>query len=156
MNNVPYVGHLGYQKNIASVNRQYYGSGMKKYFANSISKCLEFQKVKVGHKHPAGLLQPLPIPKWKREVVIMYFITNLPKTTKQHYSIMVVVDKLTKVSHFILVMITHKEINIVDIYMRENNSITWNTQDNCVCQRSKIYIKFLESIIQRIWNKTKF
>jgi len=33
----------------------------------------------------------------------MEFITGLPKTVKQHDSIMVIVDKLTKVAHFILV-----------------------------------------------------
>jgi hypothetical protein len=32
---------------------------------------------------------------------------------------MVVVDKLTKVAHFILVKLTHKETNITEIYMRE-------------------------------------
>jgi hypothetical protein len=46
-------------------------------------------------------------------------ITKLPRTSKQHDSIMVVVDKLTKVAHFILVKLTHKAANIVDVYMRE-------------------------------------
>jgi hypothetical protein len=46
-------------------------------------------------------------------------ITKFPITTKQHDSIMVVVDKLTKDAHFILVKIVHKAANIVDIYMRE-------------------------------------
>jgi hypothetical protein len=92
---------------------------MKKEVVDFIAKCLECQKVKVEHRHPAGLLQPLPIPEWKWEVVTMDFITKLPRTTKQHDSIMVVVDKLTKVAHFIPVKLTHKEINIVDIYMRE-------------------------------------
>jgi hypothetical protein len=32
---------------------------------------------------------------------------------------MVVVDKLTKATHFIPVKLTHKATNIVDIYMRE-------------------------------------
>jgi hypothetical protein len=80
---------------------------------------LECQKVKAEHRHPAGFLQPLPIPEWKWEVVTMDFITKLPRTTKQHDSIMVVVDNLTKVSHFILVKLTHKVANIADIYMRE-------------------------------------
>jgi hypothetical protein len=80
---------------------------------------LECQKVKVEHKHPTGLLQPFPIPKWKWEVVIMDFITKLPRKIKQHDSIMAVVDKLTKSTHFIPVKLTHKETNIVDIYMRE-------------------------------------
>jgi hypothetical protein len=49
----------------------------------------------------------------------MDFITKLPRTNKQHDSIIVVVDKLTKVAHFIPVNITHKETNIVDVYMKE-------------------------------------
>jgi len=49
----------------------------------------------------------------------MEFITKLPRTSKRHDSIMVVMEKLAKVSHFILVKLTHKETNVVDIYMRE-------------------------------------
>jgi hypothetical protein len=83
------------------VKKQYYWPGMKKEVVDFIARCLECQKFKVEHRHPTGLLQPLPIPEWKWEVVTMDFITKLPRTTKQHDSIMVVVDKLTKVSHFI-------------------------------------------------------
>jgi hypothetical protein len=49
----------------------------------------------------------------------MDFITKISRTTKQHNSIMVVVDKLTKASHFIPMKLTHKEANISYIYMRE-------------------------------------
>jgi len=52
-------------------------------------------------------------------VVTMYFITKFPRTSKKHDAIMVVVDKLTKSSHFIPMKVTHKETNVVDIYMRE-------------------------------------
>jgi len=38
---------------------------------------------------------------------------------KQHDSIMVVVDKLTKVAHFIPVKTTHKTKNIAETYMKE-------------------------------------
>jgi hypothetical protein len=65
------------------------------------------------------LLQPLPILEWKWEVVTMDFITKLPRTSKHHDSIMVVVDKFTKAAHFIPLKTTHKETNVVDIYMRE-------------------------------------
>jgi hypothetical protein len=103
---------------MASVKSQYYWPGIKKEVVDFIAKCLECQKVKVEHRHPTGFLQPLPIPKWKLEVVTIDFITKLPRTNKQHYSIMVVVDKLTKVAHFIPVKLTHKATNIVDVYMR--------------------------------------
>jgi hypothetical protein len=119
MHNVPYAGHPGYQKAIAAVKSQYYCPGMKKEVVDFIAKCLECQKVKVEHRHPASFLHPLPIPEWKWEFVTMDFISKLPRTKKQHDSIMVVVDKLTKSSHFILVKLTHKETIIFDVYMRE-------------------------------------
>jgi hypothetical protein len=68
--------------------------------------------VKTKHRHQEGRLHPFPIPKWKSKVVIVDFITKLHKTMKQHDSIMVVVDKLTKETHFIPVKTTHKATNI--------------------------------------------
>ena len=44
---------------------------------------------------------------------------GLPKTGKLHDSIMVVVDKLTKAAHFIPLKTTHKEADVVDIFMKE-------------------------------------
>jgi hypothetical protein len=75
--------------------------------------------VKSEHRHPDGLLQTLRIPQWKWEVVKMNFIIGFPRTSKEHDEIMVVVENLTKVSHFIPIKVTHKETNVVDIYMRE-------------------------------------
>jgi hypothetical protein len=76
---------------------------MKKDVVDYIARCMECQRVKVEHRHPTGFLQPLPIPEWKWEVVTIDFITKFPRTTRQHDSIMVVVDKFTKDAHFILV-----------------------------------------------------
>jgi hypothetical protein len=64
-------------------------------------------------------MQLLPIPKWKWEVVTIYFITKFPMKTRKNDSIMVVVEKLTKAAHFIPVKVTHKAPNIPYIYMRE-------------------------------------
>ena len=80
---------------------------------------MECQKVKFEHRHPARLLQPLPIPEWKWDVVTMEFITKLPKMRLKNDAIMVVVDKLTKSTHCIPVNTTHKEANITNIYMKE-------------------------------------
>ena len=49
----------------------------------------------------------------------MDFITGLPKNGKQNDSIMVVVDKLRKATHFIPVKSTYKAINIADSFMKE-------------------------------------
>jgi hypothetical protein len=65
------------------------------------------------------LLQPLPIPEWKWDVVTMDFITGLPRTSKQHDSIMVVADNLTKAAHFIPLKTTHRAADVADIFLKE-------------------------------------
>ena len=49
----------------------------------------------------------------------MDFITGFPMTMRQHDSIMVVVDKLTKASHFLPVKSTYKVDSIAKIFMKE-------------------------------------
>jgi hypothetical protein len=73
--------------------------------------------VKFGHRHHVGLLHPLQIPEWKWEVISMDFITILPKTTKKHDEIMVVVDKLSKATHFIPIKSNFKSIDVANVFM---------------------------------------
>ena len=76
---------------------------MKKEIAAYVAKCDNCCRVKAVHLKPARLLQPLSIPGWKWEEVSMDFIIGLPPTHKNFYSIWVIVDRLTKSTHFILV-----------------------------------------------------
>ena len=91
---------------------------MKNEVAEFLARCFECQEVKVEHQHPAGLLQSLPIPNWKWEVISLDFVTGLPKNQKQNDSIMVVVDKLSKETHFIPVKTSYIAANIADIFMK--------------------------------------
>ena len=50
-----------------------------------------------------GFLQPLPIPVWKWEDISIDFVVGLPRTSKGYDSIKVIVDRLTKSAHFLLV-----------------------------------------------------
>ena len=52
---------------------------MKNEVGEFVARCIECQQVKVEHQHPAGLLQPLPISKWKWEIISLEFIIGLPK-----------------------------------------------------------------------------
>lgn len=38
---------------------------MKRDIAQFVYSCLTFQKSKIEHKKPSGLMQPLDIPEWK-------------------------------------------------------------------------------------------
>ena len=100
------------------VKNQYLWPGMKREIAEYIARCMECQKVKIEHRHPTWLLQPLPILEWKWEVVTMDFITGLPRTGKLHDSIMVVVDRLTKAAHFTPLKTTQKAVDVANIFMK--------------------------------------
>ena len=101
------------------IRKDLFWPNMKKEVAEYLARCIEYQWVKFEHQHPTGLLQPLPIPKWKWEVINMDFITCLLKDFRQNDSIMVAVEKFIKEAHFILVKSTYKAVNIVDIFMKE-------------------------------------
>lgn len=81
--------------------KHYYYPIMKKEIVEYIAKCLESQDVKVEHKNPISMLHPLPILEWKWEIIIMDFITIFHKTSKKHDVIMVFVENLSKLAHFI-------------------------------------------------------
>ena len=90
---------------------------MKKDIAEYVAVCDVCQRVKAEHQKPAGLLQPLPMPEWKWDKLGMDFITGLPRTRSGYDSIWVVVDRLTKVAHFIPVKTTYTSSKLAKIYM---------------------------------------
>ncbi|WVZ52191.1 hypothetical protein U9M48_003275 [Paspalum notatum var. saurae] len=80
-------------------------------------RCDTCRRVKAEHQRPRGLLQPLKIPEWKWEEISMDFIVGLPRTQKGYNSIWVVVDRLTKVAHFIPVNTTYSGARLAELYI---------------------------------------
>ncbi|KAA0054669.1 pol protein [Cucumis melo var. makuwa] len=101
----PFSMHPGSTKMYQDLKRVYWWLNMKRKMTEFVSKCLVCQHVKAPRQKPAGLLQPLSIPKWKWENVSMDFITGLPRTLRGFIVIWVVVDRLTKSAHFVPVSI---------------------------------------------------
>jgi len=101
------------------VNKLYYLSNVKKEVAELMARCLHFKQVKAECKHPGGLLQPILILEWKWEVISMDFITILPRIMSEHDYIMVMVDRLRKVAHFILVKTTYSASEVAQVFIME-------------------------------------
>jgi len=88
---------------------------MKKEIAAFVAHCDNCCRVKAVHMK-AGLLQPLPILGWKWEEVSMDFISGLPTSIKGYDSIWVIVDRSTKVAHFILVRTKYQRHQYAELY----------------------------------------
>ena len=92
---------------------------MKRHIDDFVSKCPNCQQVKVEHQKPGGMTQEIDIPTWKGDVINMDFITRLPRTRKQHDSIWVIVDRITKSSCFLAVKTTNSVEDYAKHYINE-------------------------------------
>ncbi|WZY72146.1 hypothetical protein YC2023_004386 [Brassica napus] len=101
------------------LKRYYHWTGMKKDVATFVSQCQTCQMVKAEHQVPSGLLQNLPLPEWKWDMVTMDFVTGLPTTLGGRNAIWVIVDRLTKSAHFIAIKKTDGADQLAQIYLRE-------------------------------------
>ena len=115
----PYSIHPSTTKMYHDLKERYWWPGMKRDVIKYVERCLTCQQVKAEHQRPAGLLQPLEIPEWKWYQITMDFVTGLPKTPKNHDSVWVVVDRLTKSAHFIHVRMTYTMDKLAELYIKE-------------------------------------
>jgi hypothetical protein len=102
-----YSIHPGSTKMYQDLKQRYWWYGMKRDVAAHVALCDTCHRVKPEHQKLARLLQPLKVPEWKWEEIGMDFIVGLPRTPAGYDSIWVIVDRLTKVAHFITVKTTH-------------------------------------------------
>ena len=112
-----YSIHPGSTKMYQDLKEKFWWVSMRREIAEFVALCDVCQRVKAEHQRPAGLLQPLQIPEWKWEEIGMDFITGLPRTSSGHDSIWVVVDRLTKVAHFIPVHTTYSGKKLAELYL---------------------------------------
>ena len=75
-----YSIHPGGTKMYQDLKKNFWWSHMKREIASFVSECDVCRRVKADHQLPAGLLQPIPIPEWKWDVINMDFITGLPRS----------------------------------------------------------------------------
>ncbi|KAL8134291.1 hypothetical protein AgCh_009363 [Apium graveolens] len=79
----------------------------------------EIERVKAEHQRPSGLIQPLNIPEWKWEHIVMDFVVGLPRTKSNHDTIWVIIDILTKSTHFRPINERFSMDKLVRLYLKE-------------------------------------
>lgn len=111
-------GHFGRNKTLAIIKDKFYWPRMEKDVMKHVKKCNICHMAK-SHTQNAGLYTPLPVPQAPWEDVSMDFVLGLPRTQRNKDSVMVVVDRFSKMAHFVSCCRTADASYIADLYFRE-------------------------------------
>lgn len=94
-------GHVGIARTLSLVSRDFYWLTLRRDVEDYVRHCDACQRHKVSNKLYAGKLQPLSVPGRRWESVSMDLIVKLPTTAAGYDSILVFVDRLSKMVHFV-------------------------------------------------------
>ena len=91
-----YSGHLGVDKTCAGIKRRFWWPHVRKTVRRYITRCDECQHNKPRSHKMYGEMHPIPPPDRPWEQMTMDLVTGLPETAEGFDTLMVFVDRLTK------------------------------------------------------------
>jgi hypothetical protein len=112
------VRHFSHDKTFSKLNGSYFLPGMKTNVKKFVDRCRICQHMK-GKRKNTGLYQPLPILERPWDAVSMDFILGLPRTQRGYDSIFVVVDRFSKIAHFMPCQKTSNATHIANLFFKE-------------------------------------
>jgi hypothetical protein len=112
------MGHFGAKKTEQVLVNHFFWPKMRRDVERYVQRCTTCHKAK-SRLNPHGLYTPLPIPSVLWEDISMYFVLGLPRTKKGRDSIFVVVDRFSKMAHFIPCYKSDDASHIAELFFRE-------------------------------------
>lgn len=111
-------GHFGRDKTYALVAAHYFLPNLMRDVHRLTDRC-HICQVSKGRATNAGLYTPLPTPTSSWIDVSMDFVLGLPQTQRDMDSSLVVVDRFSKMAHFIQCPKTMDASHIAKLYFKE-------------------------------------
>ena len=99
LHSTPYSAHPGTQRTIARVRRSFWWKGMLGDIRQFVENCPVCQMEKSDHTLAKGKLMSTQIPETKWSEISIDFVTDLPLSANKRDTILVTVDKATRMVH---------------------------------------------------------
>jgi hypothetical protein len=112
------IGHFGVKKTKDVLSTHFYWPRMHYDIERYVSRCTTCNKAK-SRLNPHGLYMPLSVPSAPWEDISMDFVLGLPRTKRGSDSIFVVVDRFSKMAHFIPYHKTNNASYVADLFFTE-------------------------------------
>ncbi|POW19016.1 hypothetical protein PSHT_05141 [Puccinia striiformis] len=132
------AGHPGRARTLALVRRCFTWRTVRRFVNTYVDGCDSCQRVKPVTQQPFGTLEPMPIPAGPWTDISYDLITDLPESDSYN-CILTVVDRLTKMSHFIPCRKDLSASGLADLMLRH----VWKlhgTPKTIVSDRGSIFI----------------
>ncbi|WVZ96454.1 hypothetical protein U9M48_042092, partial [Paspalum notatum var. saurae] len=94
------MGHFGVKKTTEVLTAHFFWPKLKRDVERYVARCTTRNKAK-SRLNPHGLYLPLPVASVPWADISMDFVLGLPRTKRRRDSIFVVVDRFSKMAHFI-------------------------------------------------------
>jgi hypothetical protein len=115
------AGHEGSEKTLHRLRLSFYRVHAHRRVRDFVRSCVTCQHNKTEHLHPAGLVQPLPVPSAVWSDIAMDFVEGFPKVGGKSV-ILTVVDRFSKFAHFIALGHPYSAVSVARAFF-----------DNIVC-----------------------
>ncbi|KAI2644948.1 Transposon Tf2-6 polyprotein [Labeo rohita] len=95
VHSVPSSSHPGIEATVHLLRNRFWWPSLRSDTITFVKQCVTCNTSKTSHQLPAGLLQPLPIPKRPWSHIAVDFVTDLPPS-QGHTTILTVIDRFSK------------------------------------------------------------
>ena len=114
-----YRGHPGILRTTKNVQRDHWWPGMTGDIRTYVEQCVSCQMNKPTSTRPGGTLQPLPIPDTLGSALLCtsLSLSGCLKTKMEFDAILTVIDRLTKMVHFVRCHTSISAVDTADLFL---------------------------------------